>query len=141
MYLPEDAAAIKEAMTHTMDEGGTGAKLVLDGYLSAGKTGTAEKLVDGRYSKEHHVGSFVCYAPADPNRRTELVALVVIDDNTKGGHYGGETAGPVVQRVLQFALEYLKVPKDPARTKEKAEDAPTALAVAEPPRRRAGGGR
>lgn len=141
MYLPEDAAAIKEAMTHTMDEGGTGAKLGLDGYLSAGKTGTAEKLVDGRYSKEHHVGSFVCYAPADPGKRTELVALVVIDDNTKGGHYGGETAGPVVQRVLQFSLEYLKVPKDPARTKEKADDTPTALAVSDPPRRRAGGGR
>ena len=141
MYLPADAAAIKEAMTHTMDEGGTGAKLALDGYLSAGKTGTAEKLVNGRYSKEHHVGSFVCYAPADANRRTELVALVVIDDNTKGGHYGGETAGPVVQRVLQFALEHLKVPKDPARTQEKADDAPTALAVSEPPRRRAGGGR
>ena len=142
MYLPEDAAAIKEAMTHTMDEGGTGAKLGLDGYLSAGKTGTTEKLVDGRYSKEHHIGSFVCYAPADPGKRTELVALVVIDDSSKAGHYGGETAGPVVHRVLQFSLEYLKVPKDPARTKEKkADDAPTALAISEPPKRRAGGGR
>ena len=53
-----------------------------------------------------------------------------------------ESIVPVVQRVLQFSLEYLKVPKDPARTKEKkADDAPTALAISEPPKRRAGGGR
>lgn len=136
MYEPNDAAAVQEAMTHTMDEGGTGAKLGLDGYLSAGKTGTAEKLVDGRYSKEHHVGSFICYAPADPGKRVELLALVVIDDSSKAGHYGGETAGPVVQKVLEASLEYLKIPKDPARMKDPPPG--TGLASAEPAKRKRG---
>jgi cell division protein FtsI (penicillin-binding protein 3) len=139
MYEVNDAAAIQEAMTHTMEEGGTGAKLSLDGYLSAGKTGTAEKLVDGRYSNEHHVGSFVCWAPADAGKRPQLLALVVIDDSSKNGHYGGETAGPVVQRVLQFGLEHMKIPKDPALLKEPPPGAP-ALASDEPPKRKNRGG-
>lgn len=136
MYEGVDAAAIQEAMTHTMDEGGTGSKLNIDGYLSAGKTGTAEKLVDGHYSNEHHVGSFVCWAPADAGKRPELLALVVIDDASKGGHYGAETAGPVVQRVLQASLEHLKIPKDPARTKDLPADALNSVAADEPPKKR-----
>ncbi len=135
MYEDVDAAAIQEAMTHTMDEGGTGAKLGLDGYLSAGKTGTAEKLIDGHYSHDHHIGSFICWAPADPGKRVELLTLVVIDDSSKNGHYGGETAGPVVQQVMQAALEQLKVPKDPARMKDPptTSQGPSAM-NAEPPR-------
>ncbi len=109
MFEEQDALAIQEAMTHTMTEG-TGKKAELDGYSSAGKTGTAEKLVNGRYSKENHVGSFVCWAPAQPDRRAELCALVVIDDPTRGGHYGSETAAPVVAAVLQESLDYLRVP-------------------------------
>ncbi len=131
MYEAVDAAAIQEAMTHTMDEGGTGSRLTLDGYMSAGKTGTAEKLVDGHYSNEHHVGSFICWAPADPTKRPELLALVVIDDSSKNGHYGAETAGPVVQRVMQFSLEHMKVPKDPALMKEPPVDV-SALVSDEP---------
>lgn len=136
MYESVDAAAIQEAMTHTMDEGGTGAKLALDGYMSAGKTGTAEKLVDGRYSNEHHVGSFICWAPADPGKRAELVTLVVIDDSSKNGHYGGETAGPVVQKVMQFGLEHLKVPKDPALMKEPPGVGLATVASDEPPKKK-----
>jgi cell division protein FtsI (penicillin-binding protein 3) len=112
VFAAEDAAQIQEAMTHTMTEG-TGKKADLVGYTCAGKTGTAEKLVGGHYSHSNHVGSFVCWAPAEPNVRPELLCLVVIDDPAKGGHYGAETAAPVVQKVLQAALETLHVPKRP----------------------------
>ncbi len=132
MYESIDAAAIQEAMTHTMTEG-TGKKADLDGYTAAGKTGTAEKLVDGHYSDEHHVGSFVCWAPAEVGKRPELLALVVIDDASKNGHYGAETAAPVVQRVLQAGLEHLKVPKNPALMKEPPADPATAIAVGDVP--------
>ncbi len=109
-FSVEDAAQIQEAMTHTMTEG-TGRKAELSGYTAAGKTGTAEKLVGGHYSHSNHVGSFVCWAPAEPNVEPELLCLVVIDDPSRGGHYGAETAAPVVQKVLQASLEYLHVPK------------------------------
>jgi cell division protein FtsI (penicillin-binding protein 3) len=115
VFTSDDAAQIQDAMTHTMTEG-TGKKADLVGYSCAGKTGTAEKLVGGHYSHTNHVGSFVCWAPAEPGVRPELLCLVVIDDPTKGGHYGAETAAPVVQKVLQAALETLHVPKRPDLT-------------------------
>ena len=126
VFSAEDAAQIQDAMTHTMTEG-TGKKADLVGYSCAGKTGTAEKLVGGHYSHSNHVGSFVCWAPAEPGVRPELLCLVVIDDPTKGGHYGAETAAPVVQKTLQAALETLHVPK-------RAE--PTGVAANEPGERR-----
>ncbi|MBA3686743.1 MAG: penicillin-binding protein 2 [Planctomycetes bacterium] len=114
MFSVEDAARVQEAMTSVMTKG-TGENAALDGYTSAGKTGTTEKLVNGRYSKSNHIGSFVCWAPASAERRPELLALVVIDDPTQNGHYGSETAAPVVQKVLQFSLEHLRVTPDRER--------------------------
>ncbi len=112
VYEDGDAAQIEQAMTHTMTEG-TGRKADLDGYIAAGKTGTTMKLVDGRYSDQEHVGSFVCWAPAQPNAPVsdKLICLITIDDPSKNGHYGSEVAAPYVQRVLQFALERARVPK------------------------------
>lgn len=141
MYETADAAAIQEAMTHTMVEGGTGAKAQLDGYTSAGKTGTAEKIIGGRYSNEHNVGSFVCWAPASPSQRPELLALVIIDDPARNGRFGSQTAAPVVQKVLQESLELLRVPKDPsAADSEEKKDKSAAIAENAPGsgRKRAG---
>ena len=113
------ALGIQSAMNKTMTEG-TGTRVQLDGYSSAGKTGTTEKLItittaSGRtkkvYSDRNHIGSFVCWAPAEEGRQAALVALVVIDDPQENGHYGSQTAAPVVQDVLQFGLEYLNVPR------------------------------
>jgi cell division protein FtsI (penicillin-binding protein 3) len=128
MFAPDQAAAIQEAMTHTMTEG-TGKGCQLDGFVAAGKTGTAEKLVDGHYSEQHHVGSFVCWAPANAGTPPErkLLCLVVIDDPSRNGNFGADTAAPVVQRVLQQALDLydadLKRPDLPKEGKDgKADD-------------------
>lgn len=117
MFEPEDAAAIQQAMTMTMTEG-TGKRVGLDGYTSAGKTGTAEKVIDGRYASDHNVGSFVCWAPAEPGMRPELLCLVVVDDPSRNGRFGADTAAPVVQKVLQESLEHLRVPKRPEAVAE-----------------------
>ena len=111
IYRDHDALQIQEAMTHTMTEG-TAKKSSLVGYSAAGKTGTAVKVINGRYDDDHHVGSFVCWAPASAQRAPELLALVVVDDPRENGYYGGETAAPVVQKVLQFGLEHLRVIQD-----------------------------
>jgi cell division protein FtsI (penicillin-binding protein 3) len=109
-FTPEHAAEIQDAMTHTMTEG-TGKDVQLDGYVAAGKSGTAEKVIDGHYSDQHHVGSFICMAPAQRGTRPELLCLVVMDDSSRNGHYGAETAGPVVEAILQQALEARGIPK------------------------------
>lgn len=112
VFAPEDAAQIEQAMTHTMTEG-TGKKADLDGYIAAGKTGTTMKLVNGRYSDQSHVGSFVCWAPAQADAPVDqkLVCLIAVDEPSQNGHYGAEVAAPYVQRVLQFSLEHTRVPK------------------------------
>ena len=104
VFKAQDADAIEAAMSLTMTAG-TGTRSQLKGWSSAGKTGTTEKLVDGKYADDRHIGSFVCWTPAEPNQAAEFVALVVIDDPKKNGHYGSQTAAPVVQRVLQFAMD------------------------------------
>jgi cell division protein FtsI (penicillin-binding protein 3) len=108
IYTALDAAQIQEAMTHTMsDTRGTGKNLRLDGYTSAGKTGTAEK-----YKGDKYVGSFVCWAPAEPGVRPELLCLVVIDEPSEGSYYGGSCAGPAVRTILQRCLQdVLRVPQ------------------------------
>ena len=111
VFSPLDALKIQEAMNLTMTAG-TGKRLQLNGYTSAGKTGTTEKLINGRYAKDRHIGSFVCWAPASVERPAEFLALAVVDDPTENGHYGSQTGGPIVQDILQFALEYYRVPTD-----------------------------
>lgn len=129
----EDALQIQQAMTATMIEG-TAKKSSLVGYSSAGKTGTAVKVVNGRYDDNHHVGSFVCWTPANPLRDPEFLALVVVDDPAQNGHYGGETAAPIAQKVLQFALErFAVIPDQPV--------VEPGVAVLEPVRPAVRGGR
>ena len=65
----------------------TGGKGKIEGYKVAGKTGTAEKYVPGKY-----VASYIGFAPADD---PELVALVIIDEPAGGAIYGGQIAGPI----------------------------------------------
>jgi cell division protein FtsI (penicillin-binding protein 3) len=109
MYTPTVAAALQEAMTRTLTDG-TAKNFQLDGYTSAGKTGTAEKVVNGRYSNGDNIGSFVCWAPAQPQVRAELLCLVVVDDPSIGKGFGAVVAAPVVQQVLQRSLAYLQIP-------------------------------
>lgn len=135
VYTPDVAAALQHAMTHTLTEG-TAKSAELDGYTAAGKTGTAEKVVNGRYSNGDNIGSFVCWAPAEPQMRPELLCLVVIDDPSVGKGFGSIVAAPVVQQVLQKSLEYLRVPKHPTPEAEKppvrAQQTPTTRTTARP---------
>jgi cell division protein FtsI (penicillin-binding protein 3) len=89
---------------------GTGRKAILEGYSSAGKTGTAQKVdsATGAYSKTKYVASFAGFSPLnDPQ-----IAVVVILDSAVGLHQGGQVSAPIFQRVMQQTLEYLHVPHD-----------------------------
>ncbi|GAG53371.1 unnamed protein product, partial [marine sediment metagenome] len=81
---------------------GTGRRAGLDDNMG-GKTGTAEKVIDGRYSSEHHYALFVGMAPIDNPR---LVVLIAVDDPT-GARSGGAVAAPAVGDVLRRSLAIL----------------------------------
>ncbi|MBI4476050.1 MAG: transpeptidase family protein [Acidobacteria bacterium] len=88
---------------------GTGRSADIAGYTVAGKTGTAQKLIGGRYSSSNHYASFVGFVPS----RKPAIAMVVMIDDPHGpaGYYGGSVAAPVFQRVADLALRRLGIPR------------------------------
>jgi cell division protein FtsI (penicillin-binding protein 3) len=105
--LSEETAAIVRNMMTAVVERGTAKTAALDGYSAAGKTGTAQKVIDGRYSRTKYVASFVGFAPAE----NPAVAVIVVVDAPKGRHHGGEVAAPVFRDVVQRILVLLGVPQ------------------------------
>ena len=91
---------------------GTGRNAYIPGFRVAGKTGTAQKVVGGRYAQGKYIASFVGFAPADDPR---VVGLVVIDEPV-GPYYGGQIAAPVFRNVIEDVLRYLEV--EPSFTPE-----------------------
>lgn len=103
------AAEMRSMMQKVVLEG-TGRKANLEGYSSAGKTGTAQKVDPntGAYSKTKYVGSFAGFAPVN----NPQIVVAVILDSAVGLHQGGQVSAPVFRRIAQQVLEYLHVPHD-----------------------------
>ncbi len=101
-------AAIRDittALKLVTQEGGTAPRAAVAGYEVAGKTGTAQKVVNGQYVSKY-VADFIGYIPAeDP----AFVLLVAADEPIKGGYYGGVVAAPVFSRIAEKTLRYLQV--------------------------------
>ena len=106
----DTTAATMRAMLEGVVLNGTGTKAQLDGYTSAGKTGTAQKIdpATGRYSATQLIASFVGLAPINNPAVTILVQL----DSPVGLHEGGSVAAPVFKRIAEQVLPYLNVPHD-----------------------------
>lgn len=76
---------------------GTGHPAYIAGLRTAGKTGTARKVVDGRYSDGKYRASFVGLFPAD----NPQVAMIVVLDEPQANIYGGETAAPIFRNIAR----------------------------------------
>ncbi len=103
---PKVAGQVSSMLEGVLAAGGTAEEASVEGYTLAGKTGTAEKAIDGGYSKTDFIASFIGYAPAKDPRL--LVAVMV--DTPRGDIYGGTVAAPAFERIVEFALPYLKIP-------------------------------
>ena len=103
------ARQVREMMETVTHEGGTATLAKVPGYRVAGKTGTAYKLVGGRYSTDSYISSFVGLAPASDPR---LIIAVMIDEPREKGHFGGLVAGPVFAQVMAASLRQLGVSPD-----------------------------
>ncbi len=101
-----NADRVSKMLEGVLAAGGTAEEASVDGYTLAGKTGTAEKAEDGGYSKTDFVASFIGYAPA---RDPRLLVAVMVDE-PRGSIYGGTVAAPAFERIVEFALPYLKIP-------------------------------
>jgi len=106
---PETAATLRRLMEGVVLNG-TGTRARLDGWTSAGKTGSAQKIDPntGRYSPTQLIASFTGFAPIN----NPAVAILVSLDSPIGLHEGGMVAAPVFKRVAEQVLPYLEVSPD-----------------------------
>lgn len=125
---------VVRAMKYVTKPGGTAIEADIPGYTEAGKTATAEKIVDGVYSKKEYFSSFVGFAPVSSPR---FVLIVSIDEPEYGyipgvgkNHHGGHCAAPIFSAIAKRTLEYMGVAPDdpygypvgdPRRVPEKAD--------------------
>jgi len=100
------AVTLTGIMEQTVERG-TATYAQVDGYTIAGKTGTAAKLVNSRYSNTDYFASFVGFLPS---RNPVATIIVVIDSPHAHGYYGGPIAGPVFQRVAEATLRHFGIP-------------------------------
>ncbi|EIJ81597.1 stage V sporulation protein D [Bacillus methanolicus PB1] len=85
---------------------GTGGKAFVDGYRVGGKTGTAQKAVNGRYLENNHIVSFIGFAPADA---PELVVYVGVDNPKGTVQFGGVVSAPIVGSIMGDSLRAMGV--------------------------------
>lgn len=128
---PQTARLMIDIMKEVTREGGTAVRAALPGYSVAGKTGTAQKVVGGKYSHDKFVASFVGIVPAEEPR---LVVLVTFDE-PKGDIYGGLVAAPIFREIAWAALTDLGVPSNAPMPKAEpimktAEQKPGAISTA-----------
>jgi len=88
---------------------GTGTRAQIDGFRLAGKSGTAQKIIDGAYSDTDFVASFGGFGPLPS---PELVGLVVLDAPRGAEYHGGQVAGPVFRRIMEASLAQRRVARD-----------------------------
>ncbi|HSY32202.1 MAG TPA: penicillin-binding transpeptidase domain-containing protein [Verrucomicrobiae bacterium] len=106
---PKTAATLRRLMEGVVLNG-TGTRARLDGWTSAGKTGSAQKIDPntGRYSPTQLIASFTGFAPIN----NPAVAILVSLDSPVGLHEGGMVAAPVFKRVAEQVLPYLEISPD-----------------------------
>jgi cell division protein FtsI/penicillin-binding protein 2 len=106
IFSPTVADELKGMLEDVFGTTGTASEIHIPGYRLAGKTGTANMVVNGTYSNKDYVASFVGFAPAsDP----QIEAIVVVQKPSTGFVYGTEVAAPAWAKIMNFALPYLKI--------------------------------
>ncbi|WP_042271529.1 stage V sporulation protein D [[Clostridium] dakarense] len=101
-----------------VSEGG-GKIAYIPGYRIGGKTGTAQKVIDGKYAQGKYICSFMGVAPSDD---PQIVVLAIVDEPTGVSAFGSTTAGPIIKEIMNDSLKYLGVkPKYTEKEKEELE--------------------
>ncbi|MFT5420903.1 MAG: cell division protein FtsI (penicillin-binding protein 3) [Candidatus Endobugula sp.] len=109
------AAQVVSMLKTVVLPGGTAKRAHLDSYVVAGKTGTVHKVGKQGYADNRYTSLFAGFAPADDPR---VIAVVVVNEPSRGKYYGGEVAAPVFARVVERSLQLLQVPPTKSRVKQ-----------------------
>lgn len=105
---PAVAAELAQMLHNVVKPDGTGNGFDIEGFEIAAKTGTTQKIIDGKYVNNRHVASFVGFFPAS---RPEIVLSVIVDDArvTGGTAYGRAVSAPAFKNVAEQIIQYLDI--------------------------------
>ena len=103
----ETSKKVREALENVVANG-SGRTSYIDGYRVGGKTGTAQKVENGRYLSNNYILSFIGFLPAD---NPQVVVYIAIDNPKGTVQYGGTTVGPISKAVLKDCIKALDIPK------------------------------
>jgi stage V sporulation protein D (sporulation-specific penicillin-binding protein) len=106
--VPEASARTAVQLLEGVVQRGSGRPAQIPGYPLAGKTGTAQAVINGRYVEGKYISSFVGFGPAKAPR----VAMLVQIFEPVGPYYGGQIAAPVVGRAMARVMAALGVPPE-----------------------------
>jgi cell division protein FtsI (penicillin-binding protein 3) len=120
---PDVARRLRDLLRGAV-EGGTGSRAILAHFQLAAKTGTARRVVGGKYAPGQYTASFAALFPAD---RPQLVVVVKIDNPKKGSYFAAQTAAPVTRTMLEQALAARDVALDRGRLSTAAPATPAAV--------------
>jgi len=107
VITPETARIVTGLLGGVVTDG-TGKPAKIRGYALVGKTGSAQKVVHGRYEAGKFIASFIGFLPKIHPRAVILVTV----DEPKGTHWGATAAAPVFREVARQTMWYLNVPPD-----------------------------
>jgi len=107
------ADELSEMLVSVVGPEGTARSAMIQGFQVAGKTGTTQKIIEGKYSNTHHVASFSGFFPADNPRA--VITVVVDEPKMKKGRlgYGGSVAGPSFKNIASRLITYLGIQPKP----------------------------
>jgi cell division protein FtsI (penicillin-binding protein 3) len=102
----QTAWEVRKMLRGVLADGGTASGAAIPGWDLAGKTGTANVVVNGKYSKTQYIASFIGMVPA---RAPKLVVAVMVDEPSKGTYYGGLVAAPAFQKIVGWAVPHFGI--------------------------------
>ncbi len=105
----ETSATVRYALESVVANG-TGRNAYIENYRVGGKTGTAQKVKDGKYMVGNYILSFIGFLPAsDP----EVIVYVAVDNPKGVTQYGGTVSAPIARSIMLSSIETLKIKEEP----------------------------
>ena len=99
----DKTAELRKYLERVVTEG-SGNSAFIEGYHIGGKTGTAQKVVNGVYGQGKYISSFVGMAPVDDPKVT---VMITVDEPSNGAYYAGQVAAPYAKTLFSDIFNYL----------------------------------
>ncbi|MBE6146213.1 MAG: stage V sporulation protein D [Firmicutes bacterium] len=109
--ISEDSSSLVRTVLESVVSTGTGKNAYIENYRVGGKTGTAQKVKDGKYMVGNYIVSFIGFLPAD---KPEYVVYVAIDYPKGVTQYGGTVSAPIAKNIMKniISIKDIKPSKD-----------------------------